>query len=170
MSVIVIIVVSAVVSLVIALSVLVWRKRKVVIMQPGQTILPMTHMGQTFQPVAAGPQVIVPQGPRLTVVNGPGNQSRMLVTLVLRPEDFEDSEDEEVEMPDQSVFWRIDQHAEYPQHEQMCSICLETVADRERSQVGQAKCCESWFHRDCIDQYWNLSRMPRCPNCRHDMV
>jgi hypothetical protein len=46
----------------------------------------------------------------------------------------------------------------------MCSICLvEVFGDEE---IGKARCCNSWFHRDCIEKYWCSIETQQCPNCR----
>ena len=46
----------------------------------------------------------------------------------------------------------------------MCSICLVEVFGEE--EIGKARCCNSWFHRGCIEKYWRSIEAQQCPNCR----
>ena len=69
-------------------------------------------------------------------------------------------------------FWRSSQDTtcSHPD-DRICSVCLATVdlARPGALGAGQAACCNSWFHKYCVLQYWQSNDgNVICPNCRHD--
>lgn len=74
----------------------------------------------------------------------------------------------------EASFWRPNPDATctHPD-DRICSVCLATV-DLARPGVlgaGQAACCNGWFHKYCVLQYWQSNDgNVICPNCRHDIT
>ena len=84
-----------------------------------------------------------------------------------------------VEPSIETQFWRpdyIQSDASTPD-DRICSVCLCSVQSDHKSHQsstpdigsGQAACCNSWFHRYCVLQYWQSNDgNVVCPNCRYD--
>lgn len=43
-----------------------------------------------------------------------------------------------------------------------CSICLE---NHKHEDLIKLKCCNSIYHRSCIDKYWKTNSKIKCPLC-----
>ena len=41
-----------------------------------------------------------------------------------------------------------------------CSICLENC---QQEDLIQLKCCNSIYHRSCMDKYWKTNSKIKCP-------
>ena len=72
----------------------------------------------------------------------------------------------------EASFWRLhpDTTGTLPD-DRICSVCLSTVDPSRPGALGagQAGCCNGWFHKYCVLQYWQSNDASViCPNCRHD--
>ncbi len=48
--------------------------------------------------------------------------------------------------------------------EEICSICLEIVRNGPTSDITRQNCCNRLFHKECLDNWYNVR--PTCPLCR----
>jgi hypothetical protein len=78
----------------------------------------------------------------------------------------------------ESSFWRHETEQDHSAtaDDKLCSVCLCSVEHTRRPMSsipdigsGQAACCNSWFHRYCVLQYWQSNDgNVICPNCRYE--
>ena len=72
----------------------------------------------------------------------------------------------------EAAFWRTQPKCSTTcPSDRVCSVCLSTVDPMKPGALGsgQAACCNGWFHKHCVLQYWQSNEgIVICPNCRHD--
>jgi hypothetical protein len=84
-----------------------------------------------------------------------------------------------VEPAIESSFWRkTSQELSGCADDDICSVCLCAIHCQQNFRPassppdigsGQAACCNSWFHRYCVLQYWQSNDgNVICPNCRYE--
>ena len=63
-------------------------------------------------------------------------------------------------------FWSS--YAEEDAGDNICSVCLS--GPEAEVPCGHSKCCQSFFHRDCMVTYWESVNNVICPNCRRSVT
>lgn len=67
---------------------------------------------------------------------------------------------------DDTQFWSTEQSGMC--YDGICSVCLGSPEPNILS--GRCKCCNSFFHKQCLRSYWESVNDVLCPNCRFNPV